>query len=176
MRYTFKDLVEMVASHRRAEFTHIYEYLHKTSNPEDNEILDKVSKYFEVPVADLKSKKKYAEIAFARQVYMTTIKVCSTRTLAEVPRTVDKDHATVCHALKTVRKDYEYNAVRRNKIRRFIALLDKSKQELLLDFLNERNPNILTAYSIEQERVTAPSAYKERIAKGRHEVSKDADL
>ena len=176
MRYTFKDLVELVACHRRAEFTNIYEYLHKTSNPEDNEILDKVSKYFEVPVEDLKSKKKYAEIAFARQVYMTTIKICSTRTLAEVARTVEKDHATVCHALKTIKKDYEYNTVRRNKIRHFIALLDKSKQELLLDFLNERNPSILASYSIEQNRVTAPSAYKERIAKIGYEVSKNENL
>ena len=166
----------MVASHRRAEFTHIYEYLHKTSNPEDNEILNKVSTYFEIPVADLKSKKKYAEIAFARQVYMTTIKICSTRTLAEVARTVEKDHATVCHALKTIKKDYEYNTVRRNKIRHFIALLDKSKQELLLDFLNERNPSILASYSIEQNRVTAPSAYKERIAKIGYEVSKNENL
>jgi len=167
MRYTYKDLVELVACHRRAEFTHIYEYLHKTSNPEDNEILSEVSKYFEVSVADLKSKKKYSEVAFARQVYMTTIKVCSTRTLAEVARTVNKDHATVCHAIKTIKMDYEYNAVRRKKIRHFIALLDKSKQELLLDFLNERNPSVLTAYSIEPERVTAPSEYKERIAKNR---------
>jgi hypothetical protein len=29
MRYTFKDLVEMVPFARRAEFTKIYEYLHK---------------------------------------------------------------------------------------------------------------------------------------------------
>lgn len=176
MRYTYKDLVEMVAAHRRAEFTHIYEYLHKTSNPEDNEIMSKVSSYFEVPVADLKSNKRYADVAFARQVYMATIKVCSTRTLAEVARTVEKDHATVCHAMKTVKRDYQYNAVRRNKIRHFIALLDKSKQELLLDYLNERNPNILTAYAAEPERVTTPSAYQDRITSCRLNVSQQGEV
>ena len=157
MRYTFKDLVEMVPSQRRKEFTKIYEYLHKMEDPQENTILEKVSRHFEVPVADIKSSKRFADIVLARQVYMTAVKVCSTKSLAEVARTVNKDHATVCHALKTVKGDYSYNAVRRNKIRHFIADLDQTKQELLLDFFNERNPDILAAYAVRPERVTAPS-------------------
>jgi hypothetical protein len=116
-----------------------------------------VSRHFEVPVADIKSSKRFADIVLARQVYMTAVKVCSTKSLAEVARTVNKDHATVCHALKTVKGDYSYNAVRRNKIRHFIADLDQTKQELLLDFFDERNPDILAAYAVRPERVTAPS-------------------
>jgi hypothetical protein len=100
------------------------------------------------------------DVVLARQMFMTTVKVCSTKSLAEVARLVEKDHATVCHALKTMRCDYEYNAVRRNKIRHFIADLDPTRQELLLDFFNERNSNILAAYSVDVDRVTAPAEAK----------------
>ena len=157
MRYTFKDLVDMVASHRRAEFTKVYDYLHKVERPEDNDIIQIVSKHFNIPVVDIKSDKKYAEIAFARQLYMTAIKVCSTKTLAEVSRTVNKHHSTVCHALHTIRKDYEFCAIRRHKIRNFISNLNQTQQELLLDFLNERDPNIIASYAVDANRVATPA-------------------
>jgi len=160
MRYTFKDLVDMVPVTRRSEFTKIYKYLHKVDNPHENEILEKVSKHFNVITADIKSNKRYADIVLARHVYMAAVKVCSTKTLAEVARTVNKDHSTVCHAIKTVRGDYSYNVVRRNKIRHFIADLDPTKPELLLDFFNERNPDILAAYAVDADRVTAPAEAK----------------
>ena len=157
MRYTFKDLVNMVPSPRRAEFTKVYEYHHKIEDPQENEIMKKVSKHFEVRASDIKSQKRFADVVLARQVYMTAVKVCSTKSLAEVARTVNKDHSTVCHALKTVKGDYAYNAVRRKKIRHFIADLDQTKQELLLDFFDERNPDILAAYTVDIDRVTTPS-------------------
>jgi chromosomal replication initiation ATPase DnaA len=157
MRYTFKDLVDLVHVNKRNEFTKIYEYLHKIDNPQENEILEKVGKHFEVTPKEIKGKNRYADVVLARQMFMTTIKVCSTKTLAEVARIVERDHATVCHAMKTMRTDYEYNPVRRKKIRHFIADLDPSRQELLLDFFNERNPDILASYSIDADRVTAPS-------------------
>ena len=157
MRYTFKDLVEMVPSSKRAEFTKIYEYLHKVDSPQENSLLEKVSRHFGVATADIKSDKRIKDVVLARQMYMTTVKVCTTKTLAEVARLIDKDHATVCHALKTLRTDYEYNAVRRHKIRHFIADLNPSQQELLLDFFNERNPDILASYAVTPERVAAPS-------------------
>jgi hypothetical protein len=47
--------------------------------------------------------------------------------------------------------------VRRKKIRHFIADLDQTKQELLLDFFDERNPDILAAYTVDIDRVTTPS-------------------
>jgi chromosomal replication initiation ATPase DnaA len=157
MRYTFKDLVDLVHVTKRAEFTKIYEYIHKTENQPEDVILNKVSQHFDVPTRDIMSHKRFAEVVLARQVYMVTIKVCSTKTLAQVARIVEKDHATVCHAMKTLRMDYEFNPVRRNKIRHYISSLDQVKQELLLDFFNERNPDILTSYSANTERVTAPS-------------------
>ena len=155
MRYTFKDLVDMVPTSRRAEFTKIYEYLHKVDDAQENELLEKVGRHFSVPVSAIKGDKKIRDVVLARQMFMTTVKVCSTKSLAEVARLIDKDHATVCHALKTMKADYEYNAVRRNQIRHFIADLQPSQQELLLDFFNERNPNILAAYAVKPERVTA---------------------
>jgi chromosomal replication initiation ATPase DnaA len=160
MRYTFKDLVDLVHVNKRSEFTKIYEYLHKVENPQENEILEKVGKHFEVTPSEIKGRRKYADIVLARQMFMTTIKVCSTKTLAEVARIVERDHATVCHAMKTLRVDYDYNPVRRKKIRHFIADLDQTKQELLLDFFNERNPDILTAYSVDIDRVTTPSEFE----------------
>lgn len=147
----------MVPVTRRAEFTKIYEYLHKVDNPQENDILEKISKHFQVPTADIKSNKRVAEVVLARQMYVTAVKVCSTKTLAEVARSVNKDHATVCHSMKVIKGDYSYNAVRRKKIRHFIADLDPTKQELLLDFFDERNPDILTAYAVDINRVTAPA-------------------
>ena len=160
MRYTFKDLVDMVPPAKRAEFTKVYEYLHKIENPQENEILEVVSKYFNVTPGDIKSDKRYADIVMARHVYMTTVKVCSTKTLAEVARTINKDHATVSHALRNIRKDYDFNSVRRHKIRDYIAQLDPVKQELLLDFFNERNPHNLAAYTANPNRVTAPAEFE----------------
>jgi hypothetical protein len=157
MRYTFKDLVDLVHVTKRSEFTKIYEYIHKTDNQPEDVILNKVSHHFDVPTRDIMSHKRFAEVVLARQVYMVTIKVCSTKTLAQVARIVEKDHATVCHAMKTLRMDYEFNHVRRNKIRQYISSLDQVKQELLLDFFNERNPNILASYAASSERVAAPS-------------------
>jgi chromosomal replication initiation ATPase DnaA len=160
MRYTFKDLVDLVHVNKRAEFTKVYEYLHKIQNPQENEILEMVSNHFNVTPGDIKSDKRYADIVMARHVYMTTVKVCSTKTLAEVAKSIDKDHATVSHALRNIRRDYDFNSVRRHKIREYIAQLDPVKQELLLDFFNERNPYILAAYAAEEKRVTAPSESK----------------
>ena len=105
MRYTFKDLVKLVHVNKRAEFTRVYEYLHKIENPQENEILEMVSNYFNVKPSDIKSDKRYADVVMARHVYMTTVKVCSTKTLAEVARSIDKDHATVCHAIRNIRRD-----------------------------------------------------------------------
>jgi chromosomal replication initiation ATPase DnaA len=160
MRYTFKDLVELVPVTKRAEFTKVYEYLHKIENPQENEILEMVSNYFKVTPGDIKSDKRYADVVMARHVYMTTVKVCSTKTLAEVARTINKDHATVCHALRNIRRDYDFNSVRRHMIRNYIAELDPVKQELLLDFFNERNPDILAAYAADAKRVTTPAESK----------------
>lgn len=157
MRYTFKDLVDLVPDHSRTEFTKIYEYLHKVEDPNENELLEKVGRHFGVPVAEIKSGKRFRNVVLARQMFMATVKVCTTKTLAEVARLTEKDHATVCHALKTIRTDYEYNTARRREIRHFIADLNPSQQELLLDFFNERNPDILATYAVRPERVTAPS-------------------
>ena len=147
----------MVAPARRAEFTMIYEYLHKIDNPQENDLMAKISKHFKVSPSDIKSDKRIMEVVLARQMYMTAVKVCSTKTLAEVARTINKDHATVCHAMKVMKGDYSFNAVRRNKIRHFIADLEPEQQELLLEFFDERNPDILAAYAADTDRVTAPA-------------------
>lgn len=160
MRYTYKDLVNMVAPAKRAEFNMVYEYLHNIDNPQESELMLKVSKHFKVKPADIKSDKRVLEVVLARQMYMTAVKVCSTKTLAEVARTINKDHATVCHAMKVMKGDYAFNAVRRNKIRHFIADLEPEQQELLLDFFDERNPDILASYAADTDRVTAPAEFK----------------
>ncbi len=157
MRYTFKDLLRIVPSQHRPEFTKIYEYLHKVEDAQENELLEKVGRHFRVPVADIKGTRKFRDVVFARQMFMTTVRVCSTKSLSDVAKLVDRDHATVSHAMKTLRVDYDYNAARRKQIRHFIADLDQTRQELLLDFFNERNPDILAAYTVRPERVTAPS-------------------
>jgi hypothetical protein len=157
MRYTFKDLISVVPSQSRAEFTKIYEYLHKIDDSQENEILEKVGKHFHVAVADIKGIRKFRDVVFARQMFVTTVRVCTTKTLSDVAKLVERDHATVSHAMKTLRVDYDYNVARRNQIRNFIADLDETRQELLLDFFNERNPNILASYTVRPERVTAPS-------------------
>ena len=150
----------MVAPARRAEFTMVYEYLHKIENPEENDLMSKITKHFKVSSSDIKSSKRVMEVVLARQIYVTAEKVCSTKTLAEVARIVNKDHATICHSMKVVKGDYAFNSIRRNKIRQFMADLDPEQQELLLHFFDERNPDILTSYSADADRVAAPAQFE----------------
>jgi hypothetical protein len=56
--------------------------------------------------------------------------------------------------------DYAFNAVRRNKIRHFIADLEPEQQELLLEFFDERNPDILASYAADTDRVTAHAEFE----------------
>ena len=80
-------------------------------------IIDVVSEHFNVPISDLKSSKRNAEIANARQIAMY---LC--RKMTDVPlKTIGlllggRDHSTVNHGVEKVGNDVEKNETLRNTI------------------------------------------------------------
>ena len=78
-------------------------------SPDDNRvvtpelILDIVSEHFNVPVADLKGKKRNAEIVLPRQIVMYLCRVMTDTSLKAIGAFLGgKDHASVTHGIKKI--------------------------------------------------------------------------
>src|SRR5262245_22852167 len=70
------------------------------------QIIDNVTKYFNVRVADLQSKKRHKSIAFPRQVCMYLARRHTRYSLEEIGGYFGgRDHTTVLHAVRTVDAD-----------------------------------------------------------------------
>jgi chromosomal replication initiator protein len=67
-------------------------------------IMRKVSEYYNIRVADLSSKRRSRSLARPRQVAMALAKELTEHSLPEIGRAFDKDHTTVLHACKKVRE------------------------------------------------------------------------
>ena len=67
-------------------------------------IMRKVSDYYNIRVADLSSKRRSRSLARPRQVAMALAKELTEHSLPEIGRAFDKDHTTVLHACKKVRE------------------------------------------------------------------------
>jgi chromosomal replication initiator protein len=85
--------------------------LGETSTPEQKRvtiqmIFDAVTKYYNVRLADLQSKKRHKSIAFPRQVCMYIARRHTRYSLEEIGGYFGgRDHTTVLHAVRTVTKD-----------------------------------------------------------------------
>ena len=62
-----------------------------------DKILDEVSRTFNIPVSDILSKKKTADIAYARQVSMYIISQLILISSTEIGKHFNKDHTTVLY-------------------------------------------------------------------------------
>ncbi len=89
-------------------------------------IIDKVlvetSRYFEVSIDDLKSKKRTDKIASARQIGMYVLSEMSDLSLGEIGKEFgDKDHSTVHHSIKVVEESIKKNPKIRQSIEEIIS-------------------------------------------------------
>jgi chromosomal replication initiator protein len=74
-------------------------------------ILDVVTKYYNVRLSDLQSKKRHKSIAFPRQVCMFLARRHTRYSLEEIGGYFGgRDHTTVLHAVRTVDKDVKEDA------------------------------------------------------------------
>jgi len=88
-----------------------------------------VSDYFRIKLAELKSRKRTKEVAFPRQVAMYLCKQLTELSLADIGSGFGgKDHSTVIHACKQIRKKMESNIEVSRKVR---GLMERIKGERL---------------------------------------------
>ena len=90
--------------------------LGETATPEQKritiqQILDVVTKYYNVRLSDLQSKKRHKSIAFPRQVCMFLARRHTRYSLEEIGGYFGgRDHTTVLHAVRTVNQDVKDDA------------------------------------------------------------------
>ncbi len=80
-------------------------------------ILDIVSEHFGVPISDLKSNKRTAEIAYPRQVFMFLCRKMTDTPLKNVGFLLGgKDHSTINHGVKKIEDEIKTNETLNNTI------------------------------------------------------------
>ncbi len=80
-------------------------------------IIDVVSEHFNIPISDLKSSKRNAEIANARQIAMYLCRKMTDTPLKTIGLLLGgRDHSTVNHGVDKVANDVEKNETLRNTI------------------------------------------------------------
>ena len=90
-----------------------------------DQIQKKVAEYFDIRLADMSSKRRPANIAFARQVAMYFSRVHTKTSLNEIGHAFGgRDHGTVIHAHRTVKEKMKKD----EKIRNIVSLLDSQLQ------------------------------------------------
>ncbi len=83
-----------------------------------DQIQRKVAETFDLRLADMTSKRRLASIAFPRQIAMYLAREMTTSTLADIGDSFGgKDHGTVIHAVKLIKKRIESDERTRHQIR-----------------------------------------------------------
>lgn len=59
--------------------------------------------YYDITVKELKSKDRHARIVEARHIFCYVSRLCTTHSLLEIGRFLNRDHTTVIHAVQQVR-------------------------------------------------------------------------
>ena len=92
-------------------------------SPDDNRavspelIIEVVSEHFNVPVAELKGKKRNAEIVLPRQIVMYLCRTMTETGLQNIGKALGgRDHTTILHGIKTISADLEKNPSLQNTI------------------------------------------------------------
>ncbi|MFY8269569.1 MAG: helix-turn-helix domain-containing protein, partial [Terrimicrobiaceae bacterium] len=90
-----------------------------------DQIQRRVAEHFDVRLADMTSKRRPANIAFPRQIAMYLSRQLTSSSLTDIGDAFGgKDHGTVIHACKLVKKRIEDN----EKTRQVVSLLDSKLQ------------------------------------------------
>ena len=111
-----------------ASFNHITEFNQKTLPQKDLEsilnpiiapvvryftieqIIEKVSEYYDIPVAEILSSKHHKEINLARQVAMFISRQLTNKPLKEIGKSFNRDYTTVINALNRMEKNMMLDA------------------------------------------------------------------
>ena len=87
-----------------------------------NDIQEKVSKYFDISLNDLKSDKRIKELVIPRHIAMYFSKKLTTKSFPEIAKCFNgKNHATVIHAVKKIEELLQTDL----EINKFITEIDK---------------------------------------------------
>ena len=82
-----------------------------------NLVLEAVAKSFQLPLSDLKSRKRDKETALARQVAMYLLKQATNCSLAQIGLALgNRDHSTVIHACQKIANEIDNNPHLRRKL------------------------------------------------------------
>lgn len=92
-----------------------------------DKVLDIVSSTFGVPVNDLKSEKRQANIAQARQVSMYVIKEVTELTLQEIGDVFGKKHSTVLHSIDACKEKMNDDPKFKNNVNNIIRDIRENK-------------------------------------------------
>lgn len=76
-----------------------------------------VAEYYDITVENLKSKKRTANINYARQVAMYICKMTTDETIERIGLEFNRDHATVIHACTKIEEEYKNSEEVRNIIK-----------------------------------------------------------
>lgn len=74
-----------------------------TKNISIDEIQKKVAEFYGIKLADMRSVRKQKEVAVPRQIAMYLAKEMTTRSLPDIAKSFDRDHATVIYAIKKIK-------------------------------------------------------------------------
>jgi len=81
-----------------------------------NIIIEIVAEHFNISTEDIISKKRSAEIATPRHIFMYLCKEMTDTTLKAIGALTERDHATVIHGVEKIKKEVENNPEMRDKI------------------------------------------------------------
>ena len=76
-----------------------------------------IAEYFDLTVENLKSKKRTANINYARQVAMYLCKMTTEETIERIGLEFNRDHATVIHACDKINEEYKTNEELKKQIK-----------------------------------------------------------
>lgn len=91
----------------------------------NDSILKEVSETTSVSTEDLLSRKRTANVAFARQTCMYLGRVLTKHSLVEIGRFFERDHGTVIHAVRKVEQEMEKNMEVRRMINSLVTRLSR---------------------------------------------------
>lgn len=69
------------------------------------EIITTISNYYDIPIDDIKSKKRNSDIVKARHVYFYLSKKLTNNILYKIGNIVNRDHSTVLHGYNMIKWD-----------------------------------------------------------------------
>ncbi len=91
-----------------------------------NSINDAVSKYYDIPVEDIKGKRKMQNIADARQIAMYLCRTLTDMSFESIGKAYDRHYTTVMHAVDTINKKLETD----DELKYSISMLTKQLRSI----------------------------------------------